>query len=128
MSSAAGDAGEGDADGGTAGDDDRRRGHAHRRHGRAAKGVKATAPPLPPHCRMTLAVIEQVVGEPYDPVPLRGLLDLQMRVLTRGGRERTAREWAALLRRGGFVLIRIYPTRSLLSVIEAAPSSDAAAL
>jgi hypothetical protein len=44
-----------------------------------------------------------------------------MLVMT-GGRERTAKEYEALLARGGFKLSRIVPTASPFSVIEARPA------
>ena len=44
-----------------------------------------------------------------------------MRLLTRDGRERTEREWRALLRRAGFHHVAVHHTRSLLAVIEARP-------
>jgi hypothetical protein len=52
---------------------------------------------------------------------LSKLLDLEM-MLMPGGRERTAEEFSALFRRAGFVLTRIVPTESMLSVVEARPA------
>jgi hypothetical protein len=49
------------------------------------------------------------------------LLDLQMLVLTPGGRERSEMEYAALLASVGLTLQRIIPTAAGASVIEAAP-------
>ena len=46
-------------------------------------------------------------------------LDLEMLVLTPGGRERTREELSALLGRSGFELSRVLPTASPVSVIEA---------
>jgi hypothetical protein len=46
------------------------------------------------------------------------LIDLEM-LLMPGGRERTAEEFASLFERAGFMLARIVPTESPLSVIEA---------
>lgn len=71
--------------------------------------------------KATLALVEQVVAEPADPVGMRGLIDMHMRVITGTGRERTELQWAELLRNGGFRLERVVPTRSLYSVIEAVP-------
>ena len=45
--------------------------------------------------------------------------DLEMLVMTSGGRERTAREFSELLERSGFNLMRAVPTASPLSVFEA---------
>jgi hypothetical protein len=42
-----------------------------------------------------------------------------MLVLTPGGRERTAEEFALLLSSAGFALGRVVPTRSPVSLIEA---------
>ena len=47
------------------------------------------------------------------------LLDLEMLVMTQGGRERTEAEYAALFDRSGFRLTRIVPLQSPASVIEA---------
>lgn len=73
--------------------------------------------------KATLTLVEQVVAEPFDPVKMRGLLDLQMRVLTHKGRERTLAEWRDLLQRTGFKLKAAHSTRSLFSVIEAVPTA-----
>lgn len=48
------------------------------------------------------------------------LLDLEMLVLTPRGRERTKAEYAKLLRGAGFELSRVIPTRTPLSIVEAA--------
>jgi O-methyltransferase domain/Dimerisation domain len=48
-------------------------------------------------------------------------IDLEMLVMTPGGRERTAREFSELLERAGFNLLRIVPTACPLSVFEARP-------
>ena len=45
--------------------------------------------------------------------------DLEMLVMTSGGRERTEREFSELLERSGFNLVRTVPTASPLSVFEA---------
>jgi hypothetical protein len=45
-------------------------------------------------------------------------LDLQMLVLTPGGRERTAEEFRALLGKAGFELRRVLPTRTPFSILE----------
>ena len=63
-------------------------------------------------------IVEAVVPPPGA----RGwakLLDLEMLVLTPRGRERTEKEFAELLGRGGFRLRRVAPTASPVSVIEA---------
>ena len=48
-------------------------------------------------------------------------MDLNMLVLTEGGRERTANEFSALYRAGGFSLSRVVPTASPLSILEGTP-------
>ncbi len=50
------------------------------------------------------------------------LLDLQMMVLTPGGKERTAAEYQTLLARASFKVSGIRPTECLLSIIEAMPT------
>jgi hypothetical protein len=63
-------------------------------------------------------VVEQVIPPGNAPFPGK-LLDLNMLVLTEGGRERTAEDYAALLERSGMQLQRIVPTPSPVSVVEA---------
>jgi DNA-binding transcriptional ArsR family regulator len=48
-------------------------------------------------------------------------LDINMLVMTDGGRERTVAEYRDLLARAGFALTRVIPTRGPIAVIEAAP-------
>ena len=48
-------------------------------------------------------------------------LDLEMLMMTQGGRERTEAEYRTLLEKAGFRLTRVVPTPSPTSVIEAAP-------
>ncbi|MBV9866355.1 MAG: methyltransferase domain-containing protein [Abitibacteriaceae bacterium] len=64
-----------------------------------------------------LLLIETVVPEGNTPSASKGL-DLNMLVMTNGGRERTAEEFDALFRKAGFELTRILPTQSPMSVIE----------
>ena len=47
------------------------------------------------------------------------LLDLEMLVVTPGGRERSEAEFRALLKATGFSLTRVVPTATPVSVIEA---------
>jgi hypothetical protein len=47
------------------------------------------------------------------------LLDLNMLVMSEGGRERTPEEYAQLLEGAGLRLSRIVPTASAVSVVEA---------
>ncbi|HWO09469.1 MAG TPA: methyltransferase [Polyangiaceae bacterium] len=50
---------------------------------------------------------------------LTKLIDLEMLVLTHGGRERTVQEYSSLLASAGLELARLIPTQSPVSVIEA---------
>ena len=63
-------------------------------------------------------IVEQVIPPGNDPFPGK-LLDLNMLVMTEGGRERTPGEYAILLSRAGLSLSRIHPTPSPVSVVEA---------
>lgn len=63
-------------------------------------------------------VVEQVIPPGNGPFPGK-LLDLNMLVMTEGGRERTPAEYAALLESAGLRLERIVPTPSPVSVVEA---------
>ncbi len=63
-------------------------------------------------------VVEQVIPPGNGPFPGK-LLDLNMLVMTEGGRERTPGEYALLLSRAGLNLRRIHPTPSPVSVVEA---------
>jgi hypothetical protein len=63
-------------------------------------------------------VVEQVIPPGNGPFPGK-LLDLNMLVMTEGGRERTPSEYASLLAKAGLSLQRIVPTPSPVSVVEA---------
>ncbi len=70
----------------------------------------------------TLVVVERVLGERTTPAELDHYrADLLMAIATPGGKERTRREFEALLDAGGFRLAAVVPTRSPMSVIEAIP-------
>jgi hypothetical protein len=66
-----------------------------------------------------LAIIETVLPDTAEPHPAWGM-DMVMMVAT-GGRERSAREYRALLRAAGFEPVSLTATRSQYSVIEARP-------
>jgi len=66
-----------------------------------------------------LLVIESVIPTGNGPHPGK-LLDLQM-LVSAGGRERTAEEFATLYRAAGFRLTRVVPTNCPLSVVEGVP-------
>jgi hypothetical protein len=68
----------------------------------------------------TLLLMESVVP-PGDEPHLAKTLDLDM-LLFVGGRERTEAEYAALLGRSGFQMIRVVPTVSTISLVEARPA------
>jgi len=68
-----------------------------------------------------MLVVEKVIPPGNAPFPGK-LTDITMLVVT-GGRERTAREYEALLSDAGFALTRIVPTASPASVIEAVPAN-----
>jgi SAM-dependent methyltransferase len=68
-------------------------------------------------------VLPDVVDRPDPALEQRLMSDLNMLAVT-GGRERSAREWRALLARAGLDLLRVVPVEGdLVSVIEAAPST-----
>jgi len=70
-----------------------------------------------------LLIVEMVLPSGDTPHPGK-LLDLAMLVMP-GGQERTEGEYAALLGRAGFELVRVVPTRSAVSVVEAVPGPGA---
>jgi len=71
---------------------------------------------MAPGARVLL--VEQVIPPGNAPFPGK-LLDLNMLVMTEGGRERTPTEYASLLGKAGLSLQRIVPTPSPVSVVEA---------
>jgi hypothetical protein len=71
---------------------------------------------MAPGARVLL--VEQVIPPGNAPFPGK-LLDLNMLVMTEGGRERTPSEYAILLGKAALSLQRIVPTPSPVSVVEA---------
>ncbi|HBB35073.1 MAG TPA: methyltransferase [Cyanobacteria bacterium UBA8803] len=69
-----------------------------------------------------LLLVEMVLPPGNEPFPGK-FLDLEMLVMSTGGRERTEPEFRDLLAAAGFQLTNIIPTRSPLSVIEGVPIS-----
>ncbi len=69
----------------------------------------------------TLLILERVMPERAEPGKAveAFLLDLEMLVVTPGGRERTEREFREILSAAGLALTRIVPTSSPMSIIEA---------
>jgi DNA-binding transcriptional ArsR family regulator len=69
-----------------------------------------------------LLLVESVL--PGDAAPSLGkLADLEMLVMTAGGRQRTEAEHRALLDRAGLRLTRIVPSSGMVSLVEAVPVS-----
>ncbi len=86
-------------------------------HGRTILGHMRNA--LPSHGRVLLC--ELVVTDEPGPTPAK-LLDIEMLVITVGGKERTEQEFSDLFASAGFRLNRIVPTGRPLCVIEAVPA------
>jgi hypothetical protein len=74
---------------------------------------------LPKHGRVL--VCEMVVSDQKGPTPAK-LLDIEMLVMTVGGKERTPDEFGELFAASGFRLKRIVPTSRPIAVIEAVPA------
>jgi hypothetical protein len=77
------------------------------------------------NCRQAMAqearllVVETVIPPPGEP-HYATYQDLEMLVML-GSQERTVEEYAALLRRAQFELVRVVPTQEPLSIVEAVP-------
>jgi hypothetical protein len=74
---------------------------------------------LPKHGRVL--VCEMVVTDEPGPTPAK-MLDIEMLVMTVGGKERTEEEFGKLFASSGLRLSRIVPTGRPISVIEAVPA------
>lgn len=68
-----------------------------------------------------LFLVEGVIRPGNEP-DMAKIVDLEMLVVTDGGRERTEKEWAGLLAEGGFELGKVVPTKSPACVLEATKS------
>ena len=66
-------------------------------------------------------IIIEAVMPPGDDYHHAKFLDVNMLVLSEGGRERTEEEYRTLLDGAGFTLTRVVPTAAPLSVVEAIP-------
>lgn len=78
--------------------------------------LKNTAQAMAPNAKVL--VVEHVIPAPG--VPSFGkMLDLEMLVVTPGGRERTESEFATLFAKAGLKLSRVVPLRTPVSVVEA---------
>jgi hypothetical protein len=84
----------------------------------ALKILKNCRRALPADGRLLL--VEMVIPPGNEP-HFGKLLDLEMLVMTQGGRERTETEYRSLLAKAGFQLTRIVPTRSPACIIEGKP-------
>jgi hypothetical protein len=72
--------------------------------------------------RGTVLIVERVLSDRTTPTELDHYrADLLMAIATPGGKERTRREFEALLDATGFRLTALVPTRSPMSVIEGVP-------
>ena len=76
------------------------------------------------NCRQAMApggrvlIVDFVLSEGPESI-ITQLIDLEMLVMTRGGRERTEQEYSSLLASAGLDLTRLIPTQSPVSVLEA---------
>jgi O-methyltransferase domain/Dimerisation domain len=89
---------------------------------RAAAILKRCRAAMAPEA--TLLLVEQVLPERLEAGAAArrvSRLDLQMLVLTPGGRERTEEEFRSLLRQTGFDLRAVIPTASPFRILEAVP-------
>lgn len=81
------------------------------------------------NCRRAMAtggrvLIVELVLVDRPESSLTKLIDLEMLVMTPGGRERTEQEFSSLLARAGLQFARLIPTQSPVSVIEAFARSE----
>jgi hypothetical protein len=85
-----------------------------------AKAILATCRKAMPN-RATLLVLDRVLPEVADEGKALDafFIDLEMLAMTPGGRERTEREFAELMRASGLVLERVISTSAALGIIEA---------
>jgi hypothetical protein len=72
---------------------------------------------MPAHGKLLL--VETVLDAQSPQFPMGTLMDLNMLVMTEGGRERTEAEFAALLTQAGFRLTRVVPGTGHTSLVEA---------
>jgi hypothetical protein len=66
-------------------------------------------------------IIIETVMPPGDEYHHAKFLDMNMLVLSEGGRERTEEEYRMLLDEAGFTLARVVPPASPVSVVETIP-------
>ena len=81
---------------------------------------------MPAHGKLLL--MERLLPERVDPDDARGrtnlLVDINMMLMSPGGRERTEAEHRNLLRRAGLQVARVIDTPSPISIVEAMASAD----
>jgi hypothetical protein len=75
------------------------------------------------NCRNVMAedgrvLVVDAVIKPGNSQDMNKMIDLQMLLLTKGGKERTEQEFKKLFRNAGLELTRIIPTTSMFSIIE----------
>ena len=70
-----------------------------------------------------LLIVEQLLdADPQRGRPKTYLLDMQMMAMFGSARERSGEEFEGLLSASGFSTVRVIPTQSVVSIIEAAPT------
>jgi hypothetical protein len=72
------------------------------------------------HDNARLLIVDAVItsGNKRD---MNKLIDLQMLVINKGGRERTREEFEGIISRARLALTRVIPTGSMFSIVECQP-------
>src|SRR6185369_11771789 len=74
--------------------------------------------------RARLLLVERVLDDPSRTAhPMNFLSDMQMMVMFPHAKERTFAEYEQLLGKAGFLSVRLIPTRSSFSIVEALPAN-----
>lgn len=87
---------------------------------RSARILRNCRKAIPPHGRVL--VVDMVVPPPGQS-HFAKLVDLEMLVITDGGRERSQDEFSHLFKRAGLRLERVIPTAGFVSVVEGVPDA-----
>jgi O-methyltransferase len=90
---------------------------------RATEILRSCRRAMAPDAR--LLILDRVVPEQIQPGPLtqsHAMLDLTMMLWTAGGRERTAQEFEAMMKRAGLRLVRIISMSIPDSLLELTPA------
>jgi len=66
-------------------------------------------------------VLNEIVLTPKDPIGIKYVFDIHMKLGNGNSMERYSNQWEHLLNSCGFKVVNIHPTRSLNSIIEAVP-------